>query len=77
MLSYVMLSACSPFAGDTQQETFSNISQLKLDFPPELFSHISQLAQDFISKLLVKDPRCVLLNMYSSCPINVSCVLIF
>lgn len=57
VLAYVMLTACSPFAGDNQQETFCNITQVKLDFPDDLFSHISPQAQDFISKLLVKDPR--------------------
>ena len=56
-MAYVMLTACSPFAGETQQETFCNISQVKLDFPDDLFSHISPHAQDFITKLLVKDPR--------------------
>ncbi|XP_076465553.1 serine/threonine-protein kinase 17B-like [Babylonia areolata] len=57
VLAYVMLTACSPFAGDSQQETFCNISQVKLDFPDDLFSHISPHAEDFIRKLLVKDPR--------------------
>lgn len=57
VLAYVMLTAHSPFAGDNQQETFCNISQVKLDFPDDLFSHISHHAQDFIRKLLVKDPR--------------------
>lgn len=57
VLSYVMLTACSPFAGDTQQETFCNISQVKLDFPDDLFSDLSEDSKDFIRKLLVKDPR--------------------
>ena len=57
MLTYVMLTTCSPFAGDTQQETFCNISQAVLDFPESLFGDIDPLAQDFISKLLVKEPR--------------------
>ncbi|KAK7109382.1 serine/threonine-protein kinase 17B-like [Littorina saxatilis] len=57
VLAYVMLTACSPFAGDTQQETFCNISQVKYDFPDDLFSHISQQARDFITQLLIKDPR--------------------
>nr|KAG5700659.1 hypothetical protein BaRGS_015489 [Batillaria attramentaria] len=56
VLAYVMLTACSPFAGDNQQETFCNISQVKLDFPADLFSKISSEATDFIKKLLVKDP---------------------
>ncbi|XP_046552093.1 LOW QUALITY PROTEIN: serine/threonine-protein kinase 17B-like [Haliotis rubra] len=57
VLAYVMLSACAPFAGENNQETFCNISQVKLDFPPELFGETSDQAQDFISCLLVKNPR--------------------
>lgn len=56
VLTYVMLTAYSPFCGKTQNETFLNISQVNLDFPDNLFSHISQEAQDFICKLLVKEP---------------------
>ncbi|RUS70449.1 hypothetical protein EGW08_021787 [Elysia chlorotica] len=57
VLTYVMLTACSPFAGDTQQETFCNITQVKMDYPDDLFEEINPLAKDFISKLLVKKPR--------------------
>ncbi|KAI8792668.1 serine/threonine-protein kinase 17A isoform X2 [Biomphalaria glabrata] len=57
VLTYVMLTTCSPFAGDNQQETFCNITQVKLDFPDDLFGHINPLAKDFIEKLLVKKPR--------------------
>lgn len=56
VLTYVMLTACSPFCGKTQNETFLNISQVNLDFPDNLFSHISPGAQDFIKLLLVKEP---------------------
>ena len=52
-----MLTACSPFAGETQQETFCNITQIKMDYPDDLFEEINPLAKDFISKLLVKKPR--------------------
>ncbi|GFO31565.1 serine/threonine-protein kinase 17a [Plakobranchus ocellatus] len=57
VLTYVMLTACSPFAGDNQQETFCNITQVKMEYPDELFENINPLAKDFISKLLVKKPR--------------------
>ncbi|KAJ8313907.1 LOW QUALITY PROTEIN: hypothetical protein KUTeg_008468 [Tegillarca granosa] len=57
VLTYVMLTAHSPFAGNTQQETFLNISQVNLDFPESLFSSISSTAQDFIVQLLQKEPR--------------------
>ncbi|XP_060078677.1 serine/threonine-protein kinase 17A-like [Ylistrum balloti] len=56
VLTYVMLTACSPFSGKTQNETFLNISQVNLDFPDNLFSNISPGAQDFIRLLLVKEP---------------------
>lgn len=52
-----MLTGCSPFAADTKQETFLNISQVNLDFPDDLFEDISRDAIDFISKLLVRDAR--------------------
>lgn len=55
VLTYVMLTGCSPFAGDTNQETFLNISQVNLDFPEDLFVKISTEATEFISKLLLKD----------------------
>ncbi|ESP04316.1 hypothetical protein LOTGIDRAFT_53984, partial [Lottia gigantea] len=57
VLTYVMLTAFSPFAGDNQQETFCNISTVKLDFPEELFDDKSEHCKDFISKLLVKNSR--------------------
>ncbi len=57
VLAYVLLTGYSPFAGDTKQETFMNISQVNLEFPEDLFEDISLDAQDFISKLLVKDTQ--------------------
>ena len=60
VLTYVMLTAHSPFAGKDNQETFLNISQVNLDFPDSLFHDTSPLAQDFITKLLVKEPEYVL-----------------
>lgn len=56
VLTYVMLTGCSPFAGDTTQETYLNISQVNLDFPEELFEKISKEAIDFIGSLLLKNP---------------------
>ncbi|KAL5006301.1 hypothetical protein ScPMuIL_015107 [Solemya velum] len=57
VLTYVMLTAHSPFAGASDQETFSNITQVNLDFPQSLFSAVSHQSQDFIRKLLIKDHR--------------------
>lgn len=57
MTTYALLTGFSPFGGDTDQETFCNISNADLDFPDELFEDVSAEAVDFIRKLLVKDPR--------------------
>lgn len=51
------LSGESPFQGDNDMETLSNITAAQWGFEEETFSEISQLAKDFISQLLQKDPR--------------------
>jgi len=56
VLLYVLLTGCSPFGGDTKQETFCNISQCKLDFPEDLFEDVSEDAKDLMRKLMVKEP---------------------
>jgi len=55
--TYVLLTGFSPFGGETDQETFQNISLGEVDFPEELFEDISVQAKDFVAKLLVLDPR--------------------
>lgn len=59
VLLYVLLTGCSPFGGDTKQETFCNISRCRLDFPDDLFEDVSEEARDLMRKLMVKDPRWV------------------
>lgn len=54
--TYVLLTGFSPFGGETDQETFCNISRAEVDFPEELFEDVSEEAQDFIRSLLVRDP---------------------
>ncbi|XP_034937556.1 probable serine/threonine-protein kinase MARK-A [Chelonus insularis] len=54
--TYVLLTGFSPFGGETDQETFQNISTGEVDFPEELFEDISSQAKDFVTKLLVLDP---------------------
>lgn len=56
VLAYVLLSGYSPFAGETKQETFCNISQCALNFPDELFEGVSEDARDFIRTTLQTDP---------------------
>lgn len=57
VLAYVLLSGYSPFAGDTKQETFCNITQCALSFPQDLFSNISDDARDFIMVTLMPEPN--------------------
>jgi len=52
VLAYVLLSGCSPFAGDSKQETFLNISKCNLTFPNDLFEDVSSHAIDFITDTL-------------------------
>ncbi|UYV66224.1 STK17B [Cordylochernes scorpioides] len=58
VLAYVLLSGGhSPFGGESVQETYCNITQCRLDFPPDLFSDVSSVAIDFVRSLLRPDPR--------------------
>ncbi|XP_064030262.1 myosin light chain kinase, smooth muscle-like isoform X2 [Pogoniulus pusillus] len=57
VICYILLSGESPFQGDNDMETLSNITAARWDFEEETFSEISQQAKDFISQLLQKDPR--------------------
>lgn len=57
VLAYVLLSGYSPFAGDTKQETFCNITQCSLSFPQDLFSNISEYGKDFIMIALMPEPK--------------------
>lgn len=72
VITYVLLSGFSPFAGDNDHETYGNITRGKWDFDEDVFDDVSENAKDFISKLIVKDPRFVdiylgkLINRYCS-----------
>lgn len=57
VVAYVMFTGISPFAGETKQETYLNISQVNLDFPEEYFKDVSAEAQDFIRSLCVFEPE--------------------
>ncbi|KAK3874349.1 hypothetical protein Pcinc_020709 [Petrolisthes cinctipes] len=56
VLTYVFLTGCTPFGGETDNETFVNITRAEVDFPEELFATVSDQAKDFICGLLVKKP---------------------
>ena len=51
------MSGLSPFAGDDNQETCSNVTKALWDFDDKVFDSVSPEAKDFISKLMVRNPR--------------------
>ncbi|CAG0898521.1 unnamed protein product [Cyprideis torosa] len=55
VICYVLLSGLSPFMGDDDMETMSNVTVGEFDFDDEAFDEISEDAKDFIRKLLVKN----------------------
>lgn len=54
VICYVLLSGLSPFMGESDPETFANITRGEMDFDDEAFDTISEDAKNFISLLLVK-----------------------
>jgi len=57
VVCYILISGFSPFEGDTDAETYLNISIGEYDFDEPEFDLISQNAKDFIGGLLQKAPR--------------------
>lgn len=51
------LSGLSPFMGDNDNETLSNVTSASWDFEDEAFDEISDNAKDFITNLLKKDMK--------------------
>uniref|UniRef100_A0A5K3G2D0 Protein kinase domain-containing protein n=1 Tax=Mesocestoides corti TaxID=53468 RepID=A0A5K3G2D0_MESCO len=56
VICYVLLSGLSPFMGDNESETLSNIVRCNYTFDYPEFKDISADAKDFIRKLLHKNP---------------------
>ncbi|XP_033728727.1 myosin light chain kinase, smooth muscle-like isoform X3 [Pecten maximus] len=52
VICYVLLSGLSPFMGDSDGETLSNVTAGEFDFDDEAFEDISIHARDFIEKAL-------------------------
>lgn len=50
------LSGLSPFQGETDAETLSNVVAGAYEFEERCFSQTSEMAKDFIRQLLVKEP---------------------
>lgn len=57
VITYILLTGCSPFLGDDKQETFVNVCSNNYSLDPQLFASTSELATDFIQKLLVRQPE--------------------
>jgi len=57
VITYILLSGYSPFMGDTDAETQSNIIKNLYDFDEPEFDLISSNAKDFISRLLILNAR--------------------
>ncbi|KAM9804800.1 myosin light chain kinase, smooth muscle-like [Neosynchiropus ocellatus] len=57
VICYILLSGLSPFMGDNDNETLSNVTSATWDFEDEAFDEISDNAKDFISNLLKKDMK--------------------
>jgi hypothetical protein len=55
VITYILLSGCSPFLGADKQETMYNASMAVYSLD-ENFSLTSDLAKDFIERLLLKEP---------------------
>ncbi|RUS90387.1 hypothetical protein EGW08_001882, partial [Elysia chlorotica] len=57
VLSYVLLSGYSPFAGDDNHQTFQFVNLADYDFDDEAWERVSADAKDFIQRLLIKDKK--------------------
>ncbi|NXG72623.1 DAPK2 kinase, partial [Baryphthengus martii] len=57
VITYILLSGLSPFQGETDAETLSNVVAGAYEFEERCFSQTSEMAKDFIRQLLLKEPR--------------------
>ncbi|XP_057555767.1 myosin light chain kinase family member 4 [Hippopotamus amphibius kiboko] len=55
VITYMLLSGLSPFLGDSDAETLSNILACRWDLEDEEFQDVSGEAREFLSKLLIKE----------------------
>ncbi|XP_069460676.1 death-associated protein kinase 2-like isoform X2 [Ambystoma mexicanum] len=56
VITYILLSGMSPFQGETDAETLTNVVEGNYEFDDRCFKQTSEMAKDFIKQLLVKDP---------------------
>ncbi|XP_078408314.1 myosin light chain kinase, smooth muscle-like isoform X2 [Cetorhinus maximus] len=57
VICYILVSGLSPFMGDNDNETLSNVTSATWDFDDDAFDEISDDAKDFIDNLLKKDMK--------------------
>ncbi|KAL4636237.1 myosin light chain kinase, smooth muscle-like isoform X2 [Arapaima gigas] len=57
VICYILVSGLSPFMGENDNETLSNVTSATWDFEDEAFDEISDEAKNFISSLLKKDMK--------------------
>uniref|UniRef100_A0A915PUX1 Uncharacterized protein n=1 Tax=Setaria digitata TaxID=48799 RepID=A0A915PUX1_9BILA len=55
VITYLLLSGSSPFAGKTVQETMANVSSGDWNFSDTVWNEVSDIAKDFVGKLIVKN----------------------
>ena len=51
------LSGLSPFLGDSDSETFANVSACEWDFDDDCFDEVSTASKEFIEGLIVSTPK--------------------
>ncbi|XP_038634864.1 myosin light chain kinase, smooth muscle-like isoform X2 [Scyliorhinus canicula] len=57
VICYILLSGLSPFQGDSDTETLTNVTAVSWEFDEEAFGEISENAKHFISCLLQRETR--------------------
>ncbi|XP_069584260.1 death-associated protein kinase 2-like isoform X1 [Ranitomeya imitator] len=57
VITYILLSGLSPFQGETDSETLTNVVSGNYEFDDRYFRDTSDMAKEFIQQLLIKEPR--------------------
>jgi calcium-dependent protein kinase len=57
VIAYMLLSGAAPFSGKDQEQTFIEIVNKTLEFPPEQWKDVSNVGKDFITRVLTRDTK--------------------
>ncbi|XP_073423197.1 death-associated protein kinase 2-like isoform X1 [Dendrobates tinctorius] len=57
VITYILLSGLSPFQGETDSETLTNVVSGNYEFDDRYFRDTSDMAKEFIQQLLLKEPN--------------------